>query len=102
MLPTAWGSATGEGLAPAHDAAVISFTMENARVNCDVIVIGGGPMGLSTAYHLSKRKIKTLVLEQLRSAHPSNFEVMEVYSGITQIPPEFASDACAVIAIWTK
>lgn len=38
--------------------------MENAHVNYDVIVIGGGPMGLSTAYHLSKRKIKTLVLEQ--------------------------------------
>ena len=32
--------------------------------NYDVIVIGGGPMGLSTAYHLSKRKTKTLVLEQ--------------------------------------
>ncbi|MFZ6657083.1 FAD-dependent oxidoreductase [Undibacterium sp. TJN19] len=30
----------------------------------DVIVIGGGPMGLSTAYHLSKRRTKTLVLEQ--------------------------------------
>jgi glycine/D-amino acid oxidase-like deaminating enzyme len=30
----------------------------------DVIVIGGGPMGLSTAFHLSKRKTKTLVLEQ--------------------------------------
>ncbi|MFM2343690.1 MAG: hypothetical protein RLZZ210_298 [Pseudomonadota bacterium] len=30
----------------------------------DVIVIGGGPMGLSTAYHLSKRNTKTLVLEQ--------------------------------------
>lgn len=30
----------------------------------DVVVIGGGPMGLSTAYHLSKRKARTLVLEQ--------------------------------------
>jgi glycine/D-amino acid oxidase-like deaminating enzyme len=30
----------------------------------DVIVIGGGPMGLSTAFHLSKRKTKTLLLEQ--------------------------------------
>jgi sarcosine oxidase/sarcosine oxidase/L-pipecolate oxidase len=29
-----------------------------------VIVIGGGPMGLSTAFHLSKRKSRTLVLEQ--------------------------------------
>src|SRR5215210_2091164 len=30
----------------------------------DVIVIGGGPMGLSTAFHLSRRKTKTLLLEQ--------------------------------------
>jgi monomeric sarcosine oxidase len=30
----------------------------------DVIVIGGGSMGLSTAYHLSKNKTKTLVLER--------------------------------------
>ena len=30
----------------------------------DVIVIGGGPLGLSTAYHLSKRQRTTLVLEQ--------------------------------------
>jgi glycine/D-amino acid oxidase-like deaminating enzyme len=30
----------------------------------DVIVIGGGPIGLSSAYHLSKRRARTLVLEQ--------------------------------------
>jgi len=33
-------------------------------VNYDVIVIGGGPIGLSAAYHLSKSKARTLVLEQ--------------------------------------
>jgi glycine/D-amino acid oxidase-like deaminating enzyme len=32
--------------------------------NYDVIVIGGGPIGLSSAYHLSKCKAKTLLLEQ--------------------------------------
>ena len=32
----------------------------------DVIVIGGGLIGLSTAYQLSKRNTKTLVLEQFR------------------------------------
>jgi len=38
---------------------------ESARANhYDVIVIGGGPIGLSTAYHLSKRGARTLVLEQ--------------------------------------
>lgn len=30
----------------------------------DAIVIGGGAMGLASAYYLSKRKIKSLVLEQ--------------------------------------
>lgn len=38
--------------------------MNNAGVHFDVIVIGGGAMGLATAYHLSKRKTRTLVLEQ--------------------------------------
>lgn len=30
----------------------------------DAIVVGGGPIGLSAAYHLSKRKTRTLLLEQ--------------------------------------
>ena len=32
--------------------------------NFDVIVVGGGSLGLSAAYHLGKRKARTLVLEQ--------------------------------------
>jgi glycine/D-amino acid oxidase-like deaminating enzyme len=32
--------------------------------NYDLIVIGGGSIGLSTAYHAAKRNLKTLVLEQ--------------------------------------
>lgn len=32
--------------------------------NFDVIIIGGGPMGLSTAYHLARRGSTALVLEQ--------------------------------------
>ena len=35
-----------------------------ANTHFDVIVIGGGPSGLSTAYHLSKRNARALVLEQ--------------------------------------
>lgn len=33
-------------------------------VEYDLIVIGGGAIGLSTAYHAAKRNMKTLVLEQ--------------------------------------
>jgi glycine/D-amino acid oxidase-like deaminating enzyme len=32
----------------------------------DAIVIGGGPLGLAAAYHLSQREAKTLVLERFR------------------------------------
>ena len=30
----------------------------------DLIIIGGGPIGLSTAYHASKKQLKTLVIEK--------------------------------------
>lgn len=35
----------------------------------DVIVIGGGPVGLSSAYHLSLRRVRSLVLEQFTFAN---------------------------------
>ncbi len=38
--------------------------MQKNDKDYDIIVIGGGAMGLATAYQLSKRKAKTLVLEQ--------------------------------------
>jgi glycine/D-amino acid oxidase-like deaminating enzyme len=38
--------------------------MDNNAQSYDVIIVGGGPVGLSTAYHLSKRNTRTLILEQ--------------------------------------
>ncbi len=38
--------------------------MSGEQSNYDVIVIGGGAMGNSTAFHLSKRRVRTLLLEQ--------------------------------------
>jgi glycine/D-amino acid oxidase-like deaminating enzyme len=35
----------------------------------DVVVIGGGPIGLASAYHLSKRRVRSLVLEQFTFAN---------------------------------
>ncbi len=40
--------------------------MPKTKKNYEVIVIGGGVMGLSAAYHLGKKKTDTLVLEQFR------------------------------------
>lgn len=38
--------------------------MKRSDAHFDVIVVGGGPIGMSTAYHLSKRNARTLLLEQ--------------------------------------
>jgi len=33
---------------------------------------------------------------------PVEVEAMEVYTGVARLPPEFMSDACAAIVIWTR
>jgi len=40
--------------------------------------------------------------ELLRSVSPSSVQIMEVYTGVANIPAEFLDDACAVVVIWTK
>jgi hypothetical protein len=38
----------------------------------------------------------------MASVSPGSIQAMEVYTGVAQVPGEFAYDACAVILIWTK
>ena len=38
----------------------------------------------------------------IKGISPYTVEAMEVYTGIARIPPEFLTDACAAIVIWTK
>jgi hypothetical protein len=40
--------------------------------------------------------------ELLDSINPRDIEMMEVYSGVAQIPADFDRDVCAVIAVWTR
>jgi hypothetical protein len=38
----------------------------------------------------------------LGTVPPSSVQLIEVYTGVARLPPEFLNDACAVIVIWTK
>lgn len=42
------------------------------------------------------------VREILATVPPQSIQIMEVYPSVSSIPGDFLSDACAVIAIWTK
>lgn len=44
----------------------------------------------------------TNVDEALSHVQIASVQVIEVYVGVAEIPAEFAVDACAVIAVWTK
>lgn len=51
---------------------------------------------------VSGRSALESVHDVLKTIHPSDIEIMEVYSGVARIPAEFLDDACAVIVIWTR
>ncbi|KXS41836.1 MAG: thioredoxin reductase (NADPH) [Candidatus Frackibacter sp. T328-2] len=50
----------------------------------DVIIVGGGPAGLSAAVYASRSKLDTLLLEQNRKVggQPTTYEEMENYPGV--------------------
>ena len=41
--------------------------------NADVVVIGGGVVGASTAYHLAKRGVRTILLERDKLVTPKRY-----------------------------
>jgi glycine/D-amino acid oxidase-like deaminating enzyme len=62
--------------------------------NYDVIVIGGGAIGLATAYHLGKRKAKTLVLEQFTFVNQQ-----EAPRGIPSVPHPYPDEYMVKMAL---
>ena len=57
----------------------------------DLIILGGGPAGMSSAIYGSRSRLKTLVLEAKRKTggQPSTYHDMENYPGV---PETTASD----------
>lgn len=47
-------------------------------------------------------RVMSIIGEILERISPNEIEMIEVYRGIGSLPPEFAGDACAAIAIWTR
>lgn len=47
-------------------------------------------------------RVMSIIGEILERISPQEIEMIEVYRGIGSLPPEFAADACAAIAIWTR
>jgi hypothetical protein len=71
-----------------------------------------GPVGLETAnkvqVYIDGRRFTRFddsdeaVMAALGSVNPRDIQAIEIYTGIAQIPGEFANQACAAVAIWTK
>ena len=38
----------------------------------------------------------------LALVNPRSIQAIEIYTGVSQIPADFMTEACAVVAIWTK
>ena len=58
VYPPSYYAATAEHLEP--------FPTAKGEISCDVCVVGGGFMGLSTAYHLAKRGYDVVLLDAQR------------------------------------
>ena len=68
----------------------------------DVIVIGGGPTGLSLALHLDMYGVRTAVIESEPATrwHPkgntNNARTMEIFRRLGIVPPSLAATGCSL------
>lgn len=60
------------------------------------------PNGISAAEMQKRREVRALVGEMLDRINPSDIELMEIYRGPGDLPPEFNDGNCGAIAIWTR
>ncbi|HET9275946.1 MAG TPA: carboxypeptidase regulatory-like domain-containing protein [Gemmatimonadales bacterium] len=67
----------------------------------------GHPQGTAVAFVRCNEfppriNVMSIIGEILDRISPNEIEMIEVFRGIGSLPPEFAGDACAAIAIWTR
>src|SRR3954447_11703725 len=72
-------------------------------IETDLLVIGGGVMGLFTAYHASKRLARVVVLEQGRIGDPMTASYGRTRSFRSDyLDPEYARLAHEAVRLWGR
>jgi len=67
--------------------------MEEEKVKVDVIVVGGGPAGLTAAYVMAQKELEVVVVERGEYAGSKNVSGLLYGSVINELIPEFYENA---------